>query len=129
MPTYTAVTFFNDWLGGSARTSPPRADLEQRSREHLPMMDGYRGGDDLLRSAVELTVEATSVEAACEDVFAQLNSDDRPNGQSERSVSVGDLVALYQEGALVAVCAIETIGVRRLDDAEAEATSIAAALS
>lgn len=119
MTSYHAVALFNDWLGGSSRTSPPRDDLEQRALEHMPMLDGYRAGDDLLRSQIEFDVEADSAENACSQVFRELNVDERPNGHSERSLSVGDLVALYSADVLVAVYAVEAVGFRRLNDDEA----------
>jgi hypothetical protein len=42
----------------------------------------------------ELTFDALDDHATCERIFMLLNSDNRPNGRYERSLSVGDVVDL-----------------------------------
>lgn len=66
---------------------------------HDAMVDGYRLDDELCASEVTLDVVASTPELAAEEVWRQLNADTRPNAQTERSLSVGDVVALSRGGA------------------------------
>jgi hypothetical protein len=62
------------------------------------MLRGYAEGDPVIRSAHELTfIEANDAIAAASEVFYRLNADDRPNGQTERSLSVGDVIRVQWE--------------------------------
>jgi hypothetical protein len=56
--------------------------------------DGYTPGDPLTLSSVVMFPEADSAKGAAEVVFGYLNADDRPNGRTERSLSVGDVVKI-----------------------------------
>jgi hypothetical protein len=54
-------------------------------------MDGYSPDHHLVTSGLgEREVSAATVQRAAEQVWAELNRDDRPNGRMERSLSVGD---------------------------------------
>lgn len=102
MPPYRVLVYFNDTLGGSfARGHKPDSDQRlARYRdgdrpEHIPMLDGYRDGDILEPSRLNpLSIEAKSAEEAAETAFWLLNADARPNGQEERSLSVGDVLLI-----------------------------------
>lgn len=86
------------------------------------MADGYREGDHLVLSEVSMAPEAESPEAAADVVFAALNADERPNGKRERSLSVGDVVAILtpaeHEGAssFATWLACDLIGWRSIDE-------------
>lgn len=57
--------------------------------------DGYQSHHPLIRSGYgAFPVEAESVVAAAEATFAVLNLDDRPNGQLEPSLSMGDVLLI-----------------------------------
>ena len=64
----------------------------------LAMADGYRDDDELRVSEVTLDVAGSTIEYAADEVWRLLNADDRPNARSERSLSVGDVVALSRGG-------------------------------
>lgn len=58
------------------------------------VLKGYQEGDSLVAAESELAVDSASEDAlfeACDKLFSFLNRDDRPNGETERSMSVGDL--------------------------------------
>src|SRR4029077_129889 len=82
------------------------------------MLNGYREGDRVEISTVVIFPEADSAQSAAEEVFALLNMDNRPNGQTERSLSVGDVVKIivpprYPEGeGYIAWYSIENVGIR-----------------
>ena len=67
------------------------------------------------RAAEESRGDET-VEQALERVFIRLNADDRPNGRDERSLSMGDVVAIRELDAngieyhAVACAGFETVG-------------------
>jgi len=53
--------------------------------------------DSLQKSAFTMPVTADTPEEAAEQVFMIFNRDDRPNGQTETSLSIGDLVVLVPQ--------------------------------
>lgn len=80
MQEYTAIPLFNlEWPDALTR--------------------GYREGDRMEPSKVfglsGYVVLAESPEGAAEACWQALNRDDRPNGKAERSMCVGDVVAVY----------------------------------
>lgn len=82
--------------------------------EDLSMLCGYKPEHPLAVSH-QGTVEATSLDAAPEEVWLLLNRDDRPNAQQAPSLSIGDVVVLHTpDGDVTYAC--EPIGFRRLDD-------------
>lgn len=129
MTDVLATAYFNDWLGGSTDRSPrySPAELEERAGDHIPFMQGYKPGDPLLQSELEpfpVSIEAiegvglfdmAAGAGACEIVFAAMNQDDRPNGQTERSLSVGDVVKV-EHGDEVGWFSIKNFGVALLKD-------------
>jgi hypothetical protein len=52
---------------------------------------GYVAGDRLVASEFVTFVQEDGELAACDRLFALLNADSRPNGATERSMSVGDV--------------------------------------
>ena len=55
---------------------------------------GFQDGDDLRISRVAVFPEAESAEEAANEVWRLLNMDNRPNADTERSVSVGDVLRI-----------------------------------
>lgn len=85
-------------------------------------MNGYQDGDPLKLSVVVMFPDGNSPEEAANVVFHYLNADDRPNGQTERSLSVGDVVKIIVpptheggEGEFVWL-ACENLGWRRIQE-------------
>lgn len=63
------------------------------------MLDGYRDGDPLKPSDLEeLSVVGSTVELAADSIWLLLNDDFRPNRHFERSLSLGDVLALSTSG-------------------------------
>lgn len=59
----------------------------------MAMLDGYVDGDTVQPSILgEIVVRSPTPEGAANIVWGLMNRDDRPNGQHERSLSVGDVV-------------------------------------
>lgn len=57
------------------------------------MLEGFVDGDELRPSALdEIVVRSGTPESAANVIWGLMNEDDRPNGQIERSLSVGDVV-------------------------------------
>jgi hypothetical protein len=54
----------------------------------------WEPGDTMTKSEYTYHVEADTPEEAAEQAFMYFNRDNRPNGRTERSLSVGDLVVL-----------------------------------
>ena len=78
----------------------------------------YTGGGAFTKTRLpDFWVEAPSERAAAEKVYAALNADDRPNGKTERSLSVGDVVTLCHggpEGDELSLWAVEGVGFREV---------------
>ena len=73
MPRFTCIPFFNE----------------------TSRFEAFTRGDRLTASKLgPLEIEAGTHEAAATKVFALLNSEDRPNGAFERSLSVGDVIVV-----------------------------------
>ncbi len=53
---------------------------------------------------------------ACDQVFGLMNADNRPNGKTERSLSVGDVIALEDEEGKLYVYAVESVGFKKLEN-------------
>ena len=94
--------FFNDAIGGSVRDnaeSQARLDATRgfASIKYNPYADGYDPKRAVLvesmLSPMNMSVAGDDF-AACEQVFYLMNRDERENGQYERSLSVGDVVAV-----------------------------------
>jgi hypothetical protein len=78
------------------------------------MLDGYRDDDSLHESRLgSLEIDARGAEDAAGNAYALLNRDDRPNARSERSLSVGDVVAVSR-GSSTRYFACAMIGWREL---------------
>lgn len=93
--------FFNDTNGGSFRKGTfDHSDrrwqdytvkAENGERDHVPMMDGYRHGDVLVKGSLEWLRDTEDFMALAWHGVAAANRDDRANGQTERSFSKGDV--------------------------------------
>ena len=55
---------------------------------------GYVEGDTLRISKMVVFPVGNSPEDACNQVYALMNADERPNGSNERSLSIGDVIRL-----------------------------------
>jgi hypothetical protein len=64
------------------------------NQDRLAMLGGFRQGDPLKLSTLIIFPEAIDPQGAAEIVFRLANADDRPNGKTERSMSVGDVVKI-----------------------------------
>jgi len=127
MPHYRARAHFNNRLGLFDVPQPDAAERARRAADHIPGISGYRKGDPLRPSQIMVEVDAATPQAACDEVFRVLNEDERPNGQIEPSLSVGDLVALEaeHEGVTFAWFAVEALGFRRVSPPAASALAAA----
>ncbi len=66
----------------------------------------------------DMTIQAASVTAAADKVYALLNADERKNGRNERSLSVGDVLEVYEapDGQdELTVLAVEPSGFKEID--------------
>ncbi len=92
MPRYTATPLFNaayDSLG------PDEVPMIGGQR-YAPYMEGWKPGVPLKPSILtQINVEAQDEHYAAQAVFTALNRDDRPNGRSEPSISVGDIIIIH----------------------------------
>jgi len=80
--------------------------------------EGYCPGEqpELVPSQLEaLPMAHDTPEEAAEEVFAFLNHDYRPNGRTERSLSVGDLLRMERHDGVVFWLAVEGRGFRQVD--------------
>lgn len=80
-----------------SQTAEPkrRFDVEVYLNLDTTFLDGWRPGQRLQPSRLNpLRVEADSISWALEEVFWQLNMDDRQNATTERSLSVGDVLRI-----------------------------------
>lgn len=89
------------------------------TNSRFAMTDGYTG-EMVKRSVLGVQmVRATSAKHAADKLFAMLNRDDRPNGKLERSLSVGDVVAVWENAAgstsTAEWYAVESFGFRVID--------------
>jgi hypothetical protein len=76
---------------------------------------GYNESSPMKPSMVgDIPVDVESVEQAADEVFVLLNMDDRPNGQHERSLSVGDVVLVKAGSEPVKALAVEGVGFREI---------------
>lgn len=76
MPTYLATLLFN-------------------TNHRNAMCDGYTSTD--VMRATELgtvAIDAAGLQSAAAQIFELFNADDRPNGATERSMCVGDVVQI-----------------------------------
>lgn len=95
MAEYTCHLYLNATL--PATREQARAVGVEVRWNHNPLLDGYRrattaqDGDPLTPSMLVFATEADNALVAAEEAFAYYNADDRPNGQHERSASVGDV--------------------------------------
>jgi len=55
---------------------------------------GYVKGDPLTISRVVIFPVGNTPEDACNQVWTLMNADERPNGSTERSLSLGDVIRL-----------------------------------
>lgn len=99
MQRYEIEVYFNNTLLPANRERAANWQPDRHSINRT--LSGYRPGDTLVRSIVSQSVQANSIEgdpqreiSLCERMFSLLNADDRPNGESERSLSVGDVIAI-----------------------------------
>jgi len=75
------------------------------------MFFGYKTGDPMTASRLNpFVVNAESDDSALETVFSLMNADDRPNGQYERSLSVGDTAMVEQPDGTLKLYACESVG-------------------
>lgn len=78
-----------------------KEEIDIRAQEHIPFISGYRSDDPLIASEIlfDVNPEAGKIDGflVAEAVFMHMNRDERPNGQRERSLSVGDLVRVGDE--------------------------------
>lgn len=81
----------------------PLFNVEEDEQGHLAIFsrfpDGYFPGDALTLSKLDrfacgIEVEAGTKHEAMNYIWTLMNSDDRPNGRLERSLSVGDVLVL-----------------------------------
>jgi len=83
---------------------------------------GYQKSDPLKMSSVVIFPDADSPEEAANVVWTLLNRDDRPNGDTERSLSVGDVVKIIVPPTHVkdwpeeVWLAVEIVGWKRIDN-------------
>jgi|SRR4051812_16634747 hypothetical protein len=79
--------------------------------ESAHMFITWEPGDALRRSDYSLDIVAESPEEAADAMFAAFNRDDRPNGQVEHSLSVGDVLLLVpQEQAFPSILLCASAG-------------------
>lgn len=68
----------------------------------LALLNGYSPGDSLVASALDpRAYTATSAKDAANQAWLDLNDDERPNWDSERSLSVGDVLRVQGHGEIV----------------------------
>ena len=95
----------------------------QPSKHSIDVLGGYKHGDKLWRSDHGLDITADELPASvgehefnmrlCDRLFQHLNQDERPNGATERSLSMGDVVAVSTpQGTTYYAC--ENVGWRHI---------------
>ena len=101
MRRYTLTGYLNNTLLPATREL---AEGWEPGRHSVDVLRGYQHGDKLWR--VEHTLDITAEELPesiseheweqrlCDRLFRYLNMDERPNGATERSLSMGDVVAV-----------------------------------
>ena len=100
--------------------------LKNTDENHLRRFEDYEstvehfGGVDMDRyfTADDGLVEADSATEACENLFWKYNRDERPDGYTGRSMSVSDVVILYNENenpTAKTVWFCDSIGFRKLE--------------
>lgn len=79
---------------------------------------GYVEGDPLKISRLAIFPVGNSPEEACNQIFHLLNSDERPNGMSERSLCVGDVIRIVMPRGAIQFrwFACEDIGWREISE-------------
>jgi hypothetical protein len=98
MYRYEIEVYFNNTLLPANRERAADWHPDRHSIRRIGR--GYTPGDTLVRSEVTQIVTSPGTDdpkwelLQCERVFRTLNADDRPNGERERSLSVGDVVAI-----------------------------------
>lgn len=88
--------------------------MRYRLLHNLDGFDPFREGDRLadgFLGFMEVGANLT-MSAVCDDIFARHNRDDRPDGKTAPSLSVGDVVLFY---ALGAAYTVERLGWREVD--------------
>ena len=108
---YTVVSFFNNTL---LPVNREHAEDWEAPVGRITVLDGYQPGDQLVESMYRVTGEGAQSENACEHAFHRLNADNRPNGNLERSLSVGDVVRVETQDEITWF-ACERVGFKQIE--------------
>lgn len=84
--------------------------------EDSSFIRGYAEGDRLTPSTMVMFPDAETPERAAETVFTWMNDDRRPNGRTERSLSVGDVVKIIDPERGDFWFTVEGVGWRSIDN-------------
>jgi hypothetical protein len=118
LATPTVTVWFNETRGSRFTRYHPTDEMV-KSRWFSRLRVEVEIPDRLMYNGPDVT-RLTAETAMAEQVFILGNADDRPNGQMERSISVGDVIVIHGPGWLSpnTEWAVETAGLRVLGPGE-----------